>query len=97
MGQKPGFTGNKNGRPKGKPNKVTQELRDRLKTLLSDSFETIVSDFEAMEPKDRVQAFERLLKYILPIMGQNKLELDFNTLTESQLDEVIEKLLNSNQ
>ena len=93
MGQRKGVSGNPNGRPKGKPNKVTQDLRDRLKTLLTDSFETIVSDFEAMEPKDRVQAFERLLKYILPIMGQTELKLNFEDLTESQLDEVINKLI----
>ena len=95
MGQKKGQTGNPNGRPKGKPNKVTQDLRDRLKTLLSDSFETIVSDFEAMEPKDRVQAFERLLKYILPIMSANDVKLNFEDLTENQLDEIVNRLISN--
>ena len=95
MGQKKGQTGNLRGRPKGSANKVTQELRERLKTLLSDSFETIVSDFEAMDSKDRVQAFERLLKYIIPIMSANDVKLNFEDLTENQLDEIVNRLISN--
>ena len=90
-----GTINNPKGRGKGTPNKVTQELRDRLKTLLTDSFETIVSDFKAMEPKDRVQAFERLLKYILPIMSANDVKLNFEDLTENQLDEIVNRLISN--
>ena len=93
MGQKKGVSGNPNGRPKGKPNKATQELRERLKTLLTDSFETIVSDFEALEPVQRIAAFEKLLRYIIPIMSANDVKLNFEDLTENQLDEVINKLI----
>jgi len=90
-----GTINNPKGRGKGTPNKVTQELRERLKTLLTDSFETIVSDFEALEPVQRIAAFEKLLRYIIPIMSANDVKLNFEDLTENQLDEIITRLISN--
>jgi hypothetical protein len=66
MGQKKGQTGNPNGRPKGKPNKVTAEMKEKIQLFIASNFETIQKDYETVDPKDRLIIFERLLKYVIP-------------------------------
>lgn len=66
MGQKKGQTGNPNGRPKGKPNKVTAEMKEKIQLFVASNFETIQKDFENVDAKDRLIIFERLLKYVIP-------------------------------
>ena len=61
-----GKTNNPNGRPKGKPNRITADLREYLKQLLNDNLDQFSKDFEQLEPKDRLIIMERLLGYILP-------------------------------
>ena len=63
---KPGTSGNPKGRPKGAGNKEAQVLRDKVKDLLEDNFDTIVDDLKALEPKDRVSAYLKLLEFSLP-------------------------------
>ncbi|MDO4783394.1 MAG: hypothetical protein Q4A09_09300, partial [Capnocytophaga felis] len=56
------------GRQKGTPNKATGDMRKWLKSFLDQNQEQIEKDFKALEPKERIQAFERLLQYTLPKM-----------------------------
>jgi len=88
---KTGISGNPNGRPKGSPNKTTDEIRTMLQDFISDNLETLQADFEALEPKDRLTFIERLFKYILPA-PLNELE----RVTDDQLDEIINKLKKQN-
>ncbi len=63
---KPGTSGNPKGRPKGAGNKEVQILRDKVKDLLDDNFDTIVDDLNALEPKDRVSAYIKMMDFALP-------------------------------
>lgn len=63
---KPGRSGNPKGRPKGKSNKDVKELRDRVKQLLDATFDQVVEDMAELEPKDRVNAYMKLLEFSLP-------------------------------
>lgn len=77
MGQKKGQTGNPNGRPKGKPNKVTAEMKEKIQLFVASNFETIQKDFENVDAKDRLIIFERLLKYVIPAkVEQENLKID---------------------
>jgi hypothetical protein len=63
----PGFKGTRqNGRTPGSVNRTTKEVRERFKELLNNNIETIISDLEALEPKDRINALLQLAKYVLP-------------------------------
>lgn len=61
-----GYTNNPNGRPKGVPNKITQELRLFIAELVSDNREQIVEDFKSLAPKERLLILERYMQYVLP-------------------------------
>ena len=94
MGLHKGQTNNTAGRPKGIPNKVTASLRERINDFLSDNWKNLQSDFEKLEPKDRLQFYEKLLQYGLPRLQNTQLTTDLDKLSDEQLDYMINNLIN---
>lgn len=77
MGSKNGQSNNPNGRPKGTQNKVTTELKERVRFFIENNLDTIEADFKKLEPRERVQAFTALLKFAIPSkVEQNNLNAD---------------------
>jgi len=97
MAQKKGQTGNPNGRPKGTPNKVTSDLRVWINDLLNNSRKKFENDLLKLEPQQRVLIFEKLLSYVIPKHQSVDVEakIDFNTLTDEQLNTIINELTNN--
>jgi hypothetical protein len=92
-----GKTNNPNGRPKGIPNKITTDLRQWITNFLERETKQVLKDWKALEPKDRIALFEKLLKYALPTLQATSLTTDFDKLTDDQLDIIIENLKKSIQ
>lgn len=63
---KKGITNNPNGRPKGSLNKTTTEMREIITNFVSVNLTTLQTDFDQLEPKERLQFLEKLLGYTLP-------------------------------
>ncbi len=61
-------TNNPNGRPKGTPNKVTNELRVRISNFLEKNFDKVEQDFDELDPYQRVQFYTKLIEYVIPKM-----------------------------
>lgn len=78
---------NTKGRPKGSPNKSTDELRSMFRDFLSANMERLQSDFDQLEPKDRLLFIDRVARLILPPPMH-----ELQTLTDEQLDHLIYKL-----
>ena len=99
MAFKKGQSGNPSGRKPGVSNKITKELRERIKDFLEGQWDKIERDFNTLEPKDRVAHFERLLQFILPRMASMDLDanIDLTTLSEASLDALVEKILTKNR
>lgn len=99
MAFKKGQSGNPDGRRKGAANKVTTELRERIKDFLEGQWDKIERDFNTLEAKDRVALFERLLQYILPRMSSVDLDadIDMKLLSEEALDGLAERILTKNK
>ena len=57
---------NRTGRPKGSPNKTSEEIRVMLQDFIDANLETLQADFDLLEPRERLGFIERLLKHILP-------------------------------
>ncbi|BDX36689.1 hypothetical protein CYCD_00440 [Tenuifilaceae bacterium CYCD] len=79
------------GRKKGVPNKTTEELRSMVQLFLEQHWETLHSDFEKLQPSQRVMFLEKLLTHVLP-----KPITDLSQLSESDLELLIEKLKKQN-
>ena len=62
------------GRQKGTPNKATANLRDTIQEIIERQFETLESDLEELEGKDRIAFVLKLIEYILPKQRETKIE-----------------------
>ena len=54
------------GRQQGTANRVTADVKERIKQFIEAEFDNVVDDFKGLEAKDKVQLFERFLAYIIP-------------------------------
>ena len=61
-----GHTNNPNGRPKGKPNRTTAEVKEFMTKFVSRNLDGLQQDLDSLDPKDRILFIEKLLQYIIP-------------------------------
>ena len=73
-----GISGNKKGRPVGKPNKITQDVRDALKTFVEGNLSQIQTIFDELEPKDKIRFMIDLLPFVLPKLQSTQLQIEDN-------------------
>ena len=85
------------GRGKGIPNKVTATIRESISQFCSDNWKQIQNDFKQLEPKERIHLFERFLQYTIPRKTESKINLDFDMMTEEQITELAEQLINKSE
>lgn len=97
MGQKKGQTGNPNGRPKGTPNKTTVSMREKISKFCNENWEQIQNDFEKLEPIDRIKTFEKFLQYTTPKMSESSLRLDYDSMSDEQLQKFAYDMLKDSQ
>ncbi len=83
-----GQSGNPKGKPKGAKNKTSEQVRAMIQAFIEKNFDRLQDDFDSLEtPKERLYFLEKMLSHTLP-KPLNELE----KLTDSQLDQIIEKL-----
>lgn len=80
------------GRKRGTPNKTSADLKTRILDLVGQQFEVILKDLELLEPKERVAAYMKFLEYVLP--KQRETKLDLSSLTDDQIEELLERAMN---
>jgi hypothetical protein len=91
-----GQSGNPMGRPKGSINKTTFHLRGLIADFLTSNFNKITTDFESLQPKERLRFYCELLQFGLPKLQTTLLESQYESIPEEQLDKIISELI-SNQ
>ncbi len=90
-----GHTNNPNGRPKGRPNKITQDTRAWLSAVIDKNRRQMERDLKALEPKERLQIFERLMQYVIPKQQATTATVDLERLTDEQVNQVINTIINT--
>ena len=90
-----GKTNNPNGRPKGTPNKITQDVRQWLSTVIDKNRRQMERDLKALEPKERLQILERLMQYVIPKQQATAATVDLERLTDEQVNQVINTIINT--
>lgn len=94
MAFKKGTSGNPKGRPKGSMNEKTSYIREWIVSLIGSNAQSMMQDFARLSLEDRWQVVIKLMPYVLPKQTEAKIsgQLDFNSLTDEQLDEVINSI-----
>ncbi len=89
MAQPKGKTGNPNGRPKGRQNNVTIEMKEWVKELIDDNREQLGRDLKKLNPNERWRVIEKLMSYVMPKMQSVETKIDLNNLTDDQLNAIV--------
>lgn len=79
------------GRQLGSSNKASSDLKSRISQLIDEQFDSIVEDLKALDPKDRIAAYQRFVEYVLPKQREQK--IDLSTLSDEQVDELLERAI----
>lgn len=90
-----GHTNNPNGRPKGRPNKITQDTRAWLSAVIDKNRRQMERDLKALEPKERLHILERLMQYVIPKQQATTATVDLERLTDEQVNQVINTIINT--
>jgi len=90
--QKDDGRGRMGGRQKGTPNKVTSTVKEWLAQLIDKNRRQMERDIKDLEPKDRLQVLEKLMQYVVPKQQAVQAEVDFNKMTDEQLDTLVSEL-----
>ena len=54
------------GRQKGTPNASTKEIKEAINQLITNNIDKLQEDLDSLDPLQRLQMIERLLKFVLP-------------------------------
>ena len=57
---------NRAGRPKGTPNRTTEQIRGMIEDFISKNLKDIQKEYDKLEGKDKLVFLERLLKHAIP-------------------------------
>ena len=71
---KKGESGNPAGRPVGSVNKLQKDLQKMLREFLEANADDMQKWFDELEPKEKMQVYEKYLQYILPRKRENEIE-----------------------
>ena len=78
------------GRQKGTPNKSTTNLKFSIQQIVERQFETLESDLEGLDSRDKINFVLKLIEYVLPKQREQK--INFNELSDIEIDELINRL-----
>lgn len=81
------------GRAKGTPNALSLTLREQVQNLLENQCERIVADIEALEAKDRINAWIKLLDFALPKLQRIETNVDLSKLSDAEIDALFERVI----
>ena len=87
MRYKKGESGNPAGRPKGQPNRTTEEVRRLLQSFIEGKINELETIWKDLESWQKLQFMDRLLKHTLPAPLHS-----IEQFSEEDLDLLIHKL-----
>ena len=83
------------GRAKGVQNKSTSNLKSTIQGIVERSFESIELDLQDMETKEKVGFILKLAEFVIPKMRETK--IDFNSLSDDEIDNLINRIKSDDQ
>ena len=81
---KKGKSGNPKGRPKGAKDRIKGDILAQVKEFIEDNLESIQEDYDALDPKERMQFLMKLLEFAIPkAQGEEKQATEINLLQQT--------------
>ena len=81
---KKGKSGNPKGRPKGAKDRIKGDILAQVKEFIEDNLESIQEDYDALDPKERMQFLLKLLEFAIPkAQGEEKQATEINLLQQT--------------
>lgn len=86
------------GRTPGTTNRITGTMREMLEKFLIDNFANVCDEFAALEGKDKINTFVKLLEFSLPKLNRVEAEIapvekaepmDLSALSEDELIQML--------
>lgn len=74
MGLRKGQTNNPAGKPAGRLNKMSKDLRLQVNDFLKEKFPEVIAEFDKLEGKDKARLYVDLLPYGLPRLQTTELK-----------------------
>lgn len=79
-----GKSGNPKGRPKGAKDRIKGDILAQVKEFIETNMESIQEDYDALDPKERVQFLLKLLEFAIPkAQGEEKEATEINLLQQT--------------
>jgi len=79
------------GRKAGTPNKTTAEIKEMINQFISGNLDDLQKNYDLLDPKDKLQFFRDLLKFVIPAKESN--EININALSDSELERLTDNLI----
>jgi hypothetical protein len=93
MGLRKGMTNNKQGKPPGAVNKLSKDMRQTITDFLTDHWPEVEKEFCKLKGRDKVNFYRDLLQYSIPKMQAVAVALEFEKLTDDQLEILCNNLI----
>lgn len=81
------------GRVKGVPNKVSAQIKEMITEFIACNITDLQATYNQLEPKEKLAFFEKVLKFTIPTQSQN--EINVNSLSEEEMDLLIERIVSN--
>lgn len=90
---KAGQSGNPSGRPRGAVNKLNRTIKELMHDFLTEKIQELPALWEKLSPRDKVNFIKDIMPYYkAKIQAISINDLDFECLSDEQLDMIINKL-----
>ena len=80
------------GRVQGATNRITSDLRAKIQSIIENNIDRVQTDLDTLEAKDRLQIIEKLLSYCVPKLQAQTVNVDFESLSDAQLEQIINSI-----
>ena len=55
--------------------------------------DSIISDFKALTPLEKLQTFEKYLRFVVPALASSSMDLSVSKMSDTQVDELLQSLV----